>query len=118
MDYRVNRRTGDRISVIGPGSSYIAESDEKTATETLIYAYEHGINYADLTTDGARTFFYYGTALRSVREKMYDQVHFGANYETGENGWTTDLETVKRQIDCQMARMNEIGSFFNCEGWR
>ena len=36
MEYRVNRRTGDRISVIGPGSSYIAESDEKTAAETLI----------------------------------------------------------------------------------
>ena len=45
MEYRVNRRTGDRISVIGLGTSYIAESDEKTAIEALIYAYEHGINY-------------------------------------------------------------------------
>ncbi len=76
MDYRVNRRTGDRISVIGPGSSYIAESDEKTAIEALIYAYEHGINYADLATAGAKTFSYYGTEFRSVREKMYYQVHW------------------------------------------
>ena len=30
---------------------------------------------------------------------MYYQVHFGANYATGEYGWTTDLETVKRQIE-------------------
>ncbi len=102
MEYRVNRRTGDRISVIGLGTSYIAEADEKTAIEALIYAYQHGINYADLATAGARTFSYYGTAFRSVREKMYYQVHFGANYETGEYGWTTDLETVKRQIDWQM----------------
>lgn len=76
MEYRVNRRTGDRISVIGLGTSYIAESDEKTAIEALIYAYEHGINYADLATAGAKTFSYYGTEFRSVREKMYYQVHW------------------------------------------
>ena len=35
MEYRVNRRTGDRVSVIGLGTSYIAESDEKTAIEAL-----------------------------------------------------------------------------------
>lgn len=33
---------------------------------------------------------------------MYYQVHFGANYETGEYGWTTNLEKVKCQIDWQM----------------
>lgn len=54
MEYRVNWRTGDRISAIGLGTSYIAESDEKTAIEALIYAYEHGINYADLATAGAK----------------------------------------------------------------
>lgn len=101
MEYRVNRRTGDRISAIGLGTSYIAESDEKTAIEALIYAYEHGINYADLATAGAKTFSYYGAAFGGVREEMYYQVHFGANYETGEYGWTTNLETVKRQVDWQ-----------------
>lgn len=88
--------------MVGLGTGYIAKSDEKTAIEALIYAYEHGINYADLATAGAKTFSYYGTAFRSVWEKMYYQVHFGANYATGEYGWTTDLETVKRQIDWQM----------------
>lgn len=33
---------------------------------------------------------------------MYYQVHFGADYETGDYGWTTDLETVKRQVDWQL----------------
>ena len=102
MEYRINQQTGDKISVIGLGTSYIAESDEKTAVEALVYAYEHGINYADLATAGAKTFSYYGAALGSVRKKMHYQVHFGANYESGEYGWTTNLETVKRQIDWQL----------------
>ena len=29
MEYRTNRRTGDRISVIGLGTSYIAETEER-----------------------------------------------------------------------------------------
>lgn len=33
---------------------------------------------------------------------MIYQVHFGANYETGEYGWTTNLEKVKKQIDWQL----------------
>ena len=29
MEYRINQRTGDRISVIGIGSGYITEAPEK-----------------------------------------------------------------------------------------
>ena len=102
MEYRINRRTGDKISVVGLGTSYISESPERDAVEALIYAYEHGINYADLATAGAKTFNYYGKALGSVRKEMFYQVHFGANYETGEYGWTTDPDTVKRSVDEQL----------------
>ena len=102
MEYRINRKTGDKISVIGLGTSYISEASEKDAVEALVYAYEHGINYADLATAGAKTFDYYGKALSSVRKEMYYQVHFGANYETGEYGWTTNLDTVKKSVDGQL----------------
>ena len=102
MEYRINRKTGDKISVIGLGTSYISESTERDAIEALVYAHEHGINYADLATAGEKTFGYYGKALGSVRKEMHYQVHFGANYETGEYGWTTDLDTVKRSIDMQL----------------
>lgn len=105
MEYRVNRRTDDRISVIGLGTSYISEAPEAQAIEALQYAHEQGINYADLATAGAKTFSYYEKALGSVRKEMLYQVHFGANYESGEYGWTTDLETVKRQIDWQLATL-------------
>lgn len=99
MEYRINKKTGDRISVIGLGTSYISEASESEAVEALQLAYENGINYADLATAGAKTFEYYGKAFADVRNNMLYQVHFGANYETGEYGWTTNLEKVKEQID-------------------
>lgn len=102
MEYRINKKTGDKISVIGMGTSYISEATEKEAVEALVYAYEHGINYADLATAGAKTFSYYAQALGDVRKEMLYQVHFGANYETGEYGWTTKLDTVKKQVDWQL----------------
>ena len=105
MEYRIHKKTGDKISILGLGTSYIADTPEKDAVEALIYAHENGINYADLATAGARTFGYYGTAFASVRKEMFYQVHFGANYETGEYGWTTKLETIKRQIDWMLTEL-------------
>ena len=102
MDYRINRRTGDKISVIGLGTSYIADAPEKEAIEALQYAHANGINYADLATAGAKTFEYYGKALGDVRKEMLYQVHFGADYSKGEYGWSTDLDTVKRSIEFQL----------------
>lgn len=106
MEYRQNRKNGDRVSVIGLGTAYIASIPEKEAVETLLFAHEHGINYADLATAEAATFGYYGKAFSgALRKEMYYQVHFGANYETGEYGWTTDQEKVKRQIDWMLRRL-------------
>ena len=99
MEYRINKRTKDRISVIGLGTSYISEIPQKEAVEALQLAYEKGINYADLATAGAKTFEYYGKAFGDVRKEMFYQIHFGANYETGQYGWTTNLDTVKKQLD-------------------
>jgi len=105
MEYRTNRRTGDRISVIGLGTSYIAETEEKEAVGALEFAHEKGINYADLATADAKTFTYYGKAFSSVRKDMHYQVHFGANYESGAYGWTTDKETIRRSIDAQLTAL-------------
>lgn len=48
MDYRINRRTGDKISIIGLGASSISQAGENEGIETLQMAYENGINYFDL----------------------------------------------------------------------
>ena len=105
MEYRVHPKTGDKIGVIGLGSGPIFETPEKEAVATLTYAHEQGVNYVDFATAGARTFQYAGEAFAQVRREMLYQVHFGANYQTGEYGWTTDLETVKCQVDWQLSAL-------------
>ncbi len=105
MRYKNNCRTGDRISVLGFGTSYIAEASERDAVAAIKKAYEGGVNYYDLATAEGRTFSYFGAALSEVRKKVFYQVHFGADYASGSYGWSTDGETVKRSIDWQLAKL-------------
>ena len=44
MEYRVNRRTGDRISVLGVGTSGLPAAGAKEGAATLEMALEQGIN--------------------------------------------------------------------------
>ena len=105
MEYRINYRTGDKISVLGFGTSYIAEANERDAVATIQRAYEGGINYYDLATAEGRTFSYFGTALGAVRKNVYYQVHFGADYVSGTYGWSTDGETIRRSVEWQLAQL-------------
>ena len=106
MEYRVNRKTGDRISVLGFGTSYIANSSEREAVAAIRRAYEGGVNYFDLATAKAQTFPYFRAALGDVRDRVMYQVHFGADYQSGEYGWTTDVETIKCGIDWQLKQLH------------
>lgn len=56
MQYRINRRTGDRISEIGLGSAYIYEAEKPEAIRALQAAYEGGINYYDLAAGDGSAF--------------------------------------------------------------
>ena len=105
MEYRVNRRTNDRVSVLGFGTSYIAQAEEKTAVAAIERAYAGGVNYFDLATAEAATFSRFGKALGPVRSKVLYQVHFGADYSAGTYGWTTDLDTVKRSVAWQLENL-------------
>lgn len=105
MEYRIHPKTGDKISVIGIGTGPIFNTTEKEAAAALTYACEHGVNYLDFATAGARTFPYVGAALAPVRKELFYQIHFGSNYESGEYGWTTDLDTIKRQVDWQLSEL-------------
>lgn len=102
MQYRSLPRGGEQISVLGLGTSSIQASGEKEIEETIRIAVENGINYFDMASSEAKPFAAYGRALSDCRKKVYFQIHFGANYETGTYGWTTDLNTVKRSIDWQL----------------
>lgn len=102
MEYRRLPKGSEQISVLGLGTSSIQASSEKEIEETVAFAVEKGINYFDMASSEAKPFAAYGRAISGVRDKVYFQIHFGANYETGTYGWTTDLDTIKRSIDWQL----------------
>lgn len=105
MEYRVNRKTGDRISEIGIGSSYMFEAGMDEAVRALRRAVEGGINYFDLAAGDGKTFPIYGEALHDLRKGIFFQIHFGADYTKGTYGWSLDLETIKRSVDKQLKEL-------------
>ena len=102
MQYRKLPKGAEGISVLGLGTSSIQASSEKEIEEIMDTAIENGINFFDMASSEAKPFAAYGRAIKDRRDKVYFQIHFGANYETGTYGWTTDLDTVKRSVDWQM----------------
>ncbi len=105
MEYRTLARTGERISVIGMGSAVIGARPEDEIIKTVRKAVECGINYFDMAGGHASIFEAYGKALKGIRESVYLQIHFGADYTSGEYGWTLDLEQIKKSVAWQLERL-------------
>ena len=65
----------------------------------------------------AAIFAAYGKALEGIRDKVYLQIHFGADYTSGEYGWTTELAEVKRSVAWQLEQLRtdyiDVG-FLHC----
>lgn len=105
MEYRKLPHGEETISVLGLGTSSIGMAGEKEAEAVMTMALEAGINFFDMASSDAAPFPAYGRAINGVRNKLYFQIHFGANYQTGKYGWTTDLDTIKRSIDWQLSAL-------------
>lgn len=105
MEYRVLPHGGEKISIIGMVSSVIGARPEDEIIATVRAAVENGVNFFDMAGGHAAIFEGYGKALEGIRDKVYLQVHFGANYTTGEYGWTTNLDEVKASVKWQMERL-------------
>lgn len=117
MEYRKMPHGGAKVSVIGMGSSVVGEQKEEDIIRTVQYALDAGVNYFDMAGGHATIFPAYGKALAGQREKAMLQVHFGADYTSGEYGWTTNLEQVKRSVDWQLKNLQtdyiDVG-FIHC----
>lgn len=105
MEYRFNRKTGDRISEIGIGSSYMFGAGMDEAVRALRLAVNGGINYFDLAAGDGTTFPIYGEALHDLRKGILFQIHFGADYTKGTYGWSLNLDTIKRSVEKQLREL-------------
>ncbi len=105
MEYRKLPHGGEPISVLGLGTSSIGMAGEKEIEATMTMALENGINYFDMASADAPPFEAFGRALAGERKKVRFQIHFGADYQTGKYGWTTDLDTIKRSVDWQLSAL-------------
>ena len=105
MRYRINRKTGDRISEIGLGSAYMPETPLDKAIPALRRAYEGGINDYDLAAEDGKAFPMYGEAFADVRKNILYQIHFGADYSGGTYGWSLDPETIRQSVDRQLKEL-------------
>ena len=103
MEYRINRRTGDQISVIGLGSSSIGEAGRREGVALLRMALERGVNYYDLATAESDNFPTFGEAFAGARDRVRYQIHFGACYGDGKSySWTTDRKAAERSVAWQL----------------
>lgn len=105
MEYRKLPHGEEQLSILGLGTSSIGMAGEKEIEATMELALEQGVNFFDMASADAAPFPAYGRALKGLRDKVYFQIHFGASYQGGTYGWTTDLDTIKRSIDWQLTAL-------------
>ena len=105
MEYRKLPHGEEQISILGLGSSSIGMAGEREIQATVELALERGVNFFDLASADAAPFPVYGKAMAGVRDKVYFQIHFGTDYQSGSYGWTTDLDAIKRSIDWQLTAL-------------
>lgn len=105
MEYRKLPHGDEQISILGLGTSSIGMAGEKEIEATMALALENGINYFDMASSDAAPFPAFGRALAGQRKSVYFQIHFGANYQGGKYGWTTDLDDIQRSVDWQLGAL-------------
>ncbi len=105
MEYRTLPHGDEKISVIGMGSSVIGERPQQEIIATVQRAIANGVNYFDMAGGHATIFEAYGKALENKRDQVYLQVHFGADYTSGQYGWTTNLNKVRESVKWQLEKL-------------
>ncbi len=98
MKYRKLPKGSEEISIIGLGGSGIHEADAKTRVAILKDAFANGINYFDLALSEDTALPAYREAFKDVRDQVYYQIHFGADYSRHKYGWTTNLKLINQNI--------------------
>ena len=105
MEYRKLPKGNEEISIIGLGNSSMGASGEKETEAAIALALEQGVNYFDMAASDGVPFPAFGRAVRGCRDKVYFQIHFGADYHTGKYGWTLNPDEIRRSVDWQLSQL-------------
>lgn len=99
MEYRTLPHGGDRISVIGLGAGSLHNADAAEVERTVEAAIDAGVNHFDFIPSNARPFEAYARALSRHRADVHVQVHIGAEYTSGDYGWTTEAGLATAEFE-------------------
>lgn len=117
MEYRTLPRSGEKVGIIGMGAAAIGKLPHERIVSAVRKAVSLGVNLLDTAGGHAAVFPAYGEALEGLRDKVFLQVHFGADYLSGKYGWTTDLETIRASVKWELEQLRtdyiDIG-FIHC----
>lgn len=96
MKYRKLPHGEENISILGLGMGSIHNSSPEEIEKTVRLAMEYGINFLDMAASNSMPYKSYARAFRGRRSDMLLQMHFGADYQKGNYGWTRDLAVIRK----------------------
>lgn len=102
MEYRTLPHGGEKVSVIGLGMGSIHNSPVDEIERIVRTALDAGINYFDFVPGKAISFEGYARALKGQRERAMLQVHIGADYSSGEYGWTINPKCSISEFEARL----------------
>ena len=99
MEYRELPCSGEKISVLGLGAGSLHNASGKEIEETVALAIDKGINFFDFIPSTAMPLPHIARGIGKRRNEVFMQVHIGAEYTSGNYGWTTNADLAKREFE-------------------
>lgn len=98
MKYSKLPHGNEMISEIGLGAGGLASCSEKELEDIYRTAINAGVTFFDFAGSSDNVFKPFGKAIRSCRDKVYFQLHFGCVFPDHKYGWSRDLNQIKMTI--------------------
>lgn len=106
MIYRKLPHGDEQISILGLGANGVAENGDLSEMQVIYeMAIESGINFFDMAGENVEPFAPLGHAMKGRRDKVYVQLHFGADYMQYKYGWTMDVKRIQKSVELQMEKL-------------
>ncbi len=113
MQYRPYGSTGETVSVIGCGGMRFPDvNNEEACIETLLAAYDTGINYFDTAPGYCKDLseIRVGQAVTEFKKRPHDH-----NFLLSTKTWKSDADGVRADIEQSLKRLNvEAIDFYHC----